>query len=88
VKLSENTITFKCDGHFWRDVQSGVKTAEVRLLSRDEWSEVVIESPQIMHLVDLDSGMTLTKRIGYIRSVGEIVGNKLVLFCFSPEETV
>lgn len=75
-------VVFKCDSVYWNAVYDGVKTAELRLLSRSEWGDVLAHPPEQIWLLDLKSGRTLSKQLTWFSAVGEVVGSTYVLFCF------
>ena len=86
LDAAHSCITFRCDHKFFLAVVDGKKTAEVRILSRDEWEETERAQPRWLRLVDnAADDYAITKRIGYMAEVGQpVVGSHLVLFCFAP----
>jgi len=82
---TEQAVEFKCDNVYWEAVRDGRKTAELRLLSRSEWGEVLDNPPEHLWLTDLKSGMTLFKDISWFSAVGDVVGSYFVMFCFKAD---
>lgn len=87
LNKEEQAVIFKCDNVYWEAVKSGVKTAELRLLSRREWSALLDDPPKELWLTDLKSGITLFKKITWFAAVGEAVGSTFVMFCFVDFES-
>lgn len=74
------------------DVADGRRTADVQIMSDDEWDALNEAQPQFIHLTNAQTGATLRRLITYMASVGELPsvsrvgGNHVVLICFVEED--
>lgn len=93
----QRRITFRCDAEYFSAVRDGRKTAEARLMSRQEciaafgtfypYGEISVEHwnlPSVIRLLHIagDDQETLERRLTYMAAVGHVLGSTLILFCF------
>ena len=85
MRIGRDWIMFRCDLEYWQACYAGDKTAEVRLLDRDEFREVCRVNPKVIELEtdqDPDGAGALAFNISYWHEIGELVGKHLVIFCW------
>jgi hypothetical protein len=92
VKITDDTVHVRLWEVWYEDVADGRRTADVQIMSDDEWDALNEAQPQYIHLTNAQTGATLRRRITYLASVGELPsvrrvgGNHVVLICFEEEE--
>ena len=82
-------VTFKCDMDYFDAVYAGAKTAEVRVLDREEWSRIGADRTEIKQitLTTPDEDESVTFDVTWYGEIGQFAGRYVVLFCWRPDES-
>lgn len=80
-----DAVVFKSDDAYYAAVKQGGKTAEVRMMSRQEADALWEFNPSHITLTDLYGHHAMTFPITYRAPVAKLLGTELWLFCFTKE---